>query len=76
LQFDGVITLTFRDASTARAVFEATRVDNPARGLTQRVRGNSLELRVAPATSRSLRATLDDWLRCASAAAEAAHRAR
>ncbi len=70
------VTLNLPDEKTARAVASATSVDNPRRGLSQRARGRTVELRASAASARSLRETLDDWLRCATAAAEAARRAR
>lgn len=70
------VTLRFEDARTARAVARATEVDNPARGVEQALAGRVVEFNLDPAAPRSLRESLDDWLRCAAAAAESARRAR
>ncbi len=68
------VELRFDTARTAAAVALATAVDNPPKGVRQRQAGRVVRFEAAPASPRSLRQTLDDWLRCAAAAAEATHR--
>ena len=68
------VELTFDSPRTAAAVARATAVDNPLHGVRQRQVGRIVRFEAAPAPPRSLRQTLDDWLRCATAAAEAARR--
>jgi hypothetical protein len=76
VKLDARPTLRLTDLKTARAVDKATGVDNPQSGLRQSVAGARLQLEARPASPASLRATLDDWLRCAAAAAEAARHAK
>ena len=67
--------LTFVSAKIAAAVAGATAVDNNGSGLSQSVAGRTLRVELEASTPRSVRASLDDWLRCATAASEAARRA-
>lgn len=66
------MTLTFRDARTCKAVAAALEVDNPKGGMVQKVQGATLVLTAKAASAKSLRETLDDWVRCAAAAEAAA----
>ena len=74
--FSARVVLRFSAPATARAVGAALRVDNVGTGLKQGVRGARLTAEAPGASARSLRATLDDWLRCAAAAEPAAHASR
>jgi hypothetical protein len=70
------LSLSFEDAQTARAVAAAARLDNPQGGVDQETRGATVTVRVGAASARSVRETLDDWLRCAGAAESSARAAR
>ena len=72
---DAQVVLTFDSARTAAAVARSTAVDNPPAGVRQRQAGRIVRFETGPLPPRSVRHTLDDWLRCAAAAAEAARRA-
>ncbi len=74
LRITAQVALTFDSARTAAAVAGATAVDNPREGVRQHQEGRTVRFEADPAAPRSLRQTLDDWLRCATVAAEAARR--
>jgi len=71
-----VVSLRFEDEATAKAVALSTAVDNPPAHAAQSTAGRKVTLEAHGPTLPSLRETLDDWLRCAATAAEAARRAR
>ncbi len=69
------VALTFAGAAEARAIGAALAVDNPGEAVSQKVEGRRVLLEVRAGAVLSLRATLDDWLRCAAAAQALAARA-
>jgi len=71
-----VLKLHFPTEAIAEAVERAVAVDNPAHYVRQSRRGAVLEVEVDGPSARSLRATLDDYLRCAATAEQAAQGAR
>jgi hypothetical protein len=71
-----VVALRFQDAAQARAIARATGIDNPPAYCKQNVEGRVLHFEAEGPSMESLRETLDDWLRCAGAAAQAAARGR
>jgi hypothetical protein len=70
-----VLQLRFPSEESARAVARAVAVDNPPH-LVQSRRGAVLHAKATGPSPRSLRETLDDYLRCAVAAEQAAQRGR
>lgn len=70
------VRLRFADAKTASAVARALAVDNPHSYVRQHLEGPTVVARMKGPTLPSLRETLDDYLRCVSAAATTASAAR
>jgi len=70
------LRLRFSSEAVARAVEAALAVDNPASYVRQSRAGLVIEVQVSGPSPRSLRETLEDYLRCAVTAEQAAMSAR